>query len=191
MWRKMLTQRCSRLGSREHWLGGQRTNALFSPFWAEERVGIGGNPPVCRADGQLRIVVHVRPDVAQSKALQGLSLARRLLTVPRWENQVQRRFTLTSQGALRGRGRFRLSLALFFLKYLFYLFLAALGLCTRGLSIVSGSGGDSVVAVLELLITVASSVAEHGLQSARAAEVVAGNLGSCSSLALEHWALTQ
>ena len=118
MWRKMLTQRCSRLGSREHWLGGQRTNALFSPFWAEERVGIGGNPPVCRADGQLRIVVHVRPDVAQSKALQGLSLARRLLTVPRWENQVQRRFTLTRQGALRGRGRFRLSLSLFFFKVL-------------------------------------------------------------------------
>ena len=64
--------------------------------------------------------------------------------------------------------------------------MAVLGLCTRGLSIVSGSGGDSVVVVLELLITVASSVAEHGLQSARAAEVVAGNLGSCSSLALEH-----
>ena len=59
-------------------------------------------------------------------------------------------------------------------------------MATRGLSIVSGSRGDSVVAVLELLIAVASSVAEHGLRSARAAEVVVGNLGSCSSPALEY-----
>ena len=59
-------------------------------------------------------------------------------------------------------------------------------MATRGLSLVSGSGGDSVVAVLELLIAVATSVAEHGLQSARASEAVAGNLSSCSSPALEH-----
>ena len=54
----------------------------FHPPGLGERVGTGGNLPVCRADRQLRIVVHVRPDVAQSKALEGLFIARRLLTAP-------------------------------------------------------------------------------------------------------------
>ena len=52
----------------------------------------------------------------------------------------------------------------FFFKQKFYLFLAVLGLfCCVGFSLVAASGGYSPVAVLRLLIAVASLVAEHGL----------------------------
>ena len=53
---------------------------------------------------------------------------------------------------------------LFFLIYLFYLFLAALGLCccVRAFS-TCGERGLLFVVVRELLIAVASLVAEHGL----------------------------
>ena len=48
--------------------------------------------------------------------------------------------------------------------YLFYLFLAVLGLCCcTGFSLVVVIGGCSLVAVHGLLIAVASLVAEHGL----------------------------
>ena len=51
-----------------------------------------------------------------------------------------------------------------FFKQNFYLFLAVLGLfCCVGFSLVAASGGYSLVAVLRLLIAVASLVAEHGL----------------------------
>ena len=54
----------------------------------------------------------------------------------------------------------------FFLNfvYLFYLFMAVLGLCcSAGFSLVVASGGYSLVAVHGLLIAVVSLVAEHGL----------------------------
>ena len=55
-------------------------------------------------------------------------------------------------------------LKFFFLIYLFYLFLAALGLhcCTRAFSS-CGERGLLFVAVCGLLTAVASLVAEHGL----------------------------
>ena len=55
-------------------------------------------------------------------------------------------------------------LKFFFLIYLFYLFLAALGLhcCTRAFSS-CGEWGLLFVAVCGLLTAVASLVAEHGL----------------------------
>ena len=56
----------------------------------------------------------------------------------------------------------------------------------HGLSLVVTSRGHTPVVLHRLLIEVASSVAERGLQSARASEAVAGNLSSCSSPALEH-----
>ena len=61
---------------------------------------------------------------------------------------------------------------------LIYLFLAVLGLrCCTGISLLAASGGYSLVAMLRLLIAVASLVAE-----------VLGYLGfsSCGSWALEH-----
>jgi len=57
--------------------------------------------------------------------------------------------------------------------------------CCAGFSIVSASGGYSLVAVLGFLIVVASLVAEHELQGTRAALVLARGLRSCGSPALE------
>ena len=56
-----------------------------------------------------------------------------------------------------------------FLYNCIYLFLAVLGLhCCSGFSPVVASRGYSLVAVLRLLILVASLVAEHGLYSTQA-----------------------
>ena len=52
-------------------------------------------------------------------------------------------------------------------------------------SLVAESGGQSLVAVCRLLITVASLV-EHGLQDMWASVVSACGLSSCGSWALEH-----
>ena len=62
----------------------------------------------------------------------------------------------------------RSSSATYFIASIFfkknYLFLPAPGLhCCQGFSIVGASRGYSLVAVLRLLIVVASLVAEHGL----------------------------
>ena len=52
-----------------------------------------------------------------------------------------------------------------FLKMCIYLFLAVLGLrCCTGFSLVAVSGGYSLVAVLELLIAMASLAVGHGLR---------------------------
>ena len=79
----MLTQRCSPAGE---WGTLTRSmedkSTVFTLLGWGRGWGTGGKLPVCRADRQLRIVVHVRPDVAQSKAVEGLFIARRLLTAP-------------------------------------------------------------------------------------------------------------
>ena len=55
----------------------------------------------------------------------------------------------------------------------------------RGLSLVAASGGLLFVAVLRLLIAVASLVLEHGLQACRLQYLWHGGLSSCGSWALE------
>ena len=67
------------------------------------------------------------------------------------------------------------------------LVLAALALhgCA-GFFLVAASRGYSLVVVCRLLIAVASLVAEHRLQSARASVVAAFGFSSCSSWAVEH-----
>ena len=70
-----------------------------------------------------------------------------------------------------------------FLKNKFiYLFLAELGLCCgTDLSLVATSRGYSLVAVLRLLIAVASLVGEHGLSSTQASGAAARGLSSCGA----------
>ena len=52
-----------------------------------------------------------------------------------------------------------------------------------GFCIIAESGGYSLVAVLGLLIVVASLVAEHGLSDTRASIVAAPGLSSCGARA--------
>ena len=59
-------------------------------------------------------------------------------------------------------------------------------LCCVGFSLVPASGGYSLVAVLRLLIEVASLVGEQGLQDEWASVVAACGLSSRGSQALEH-----
>ena len=68
-----------------------------------------------------------------------------------------------------------------------FLVLAELGLrfCV-GFSLASAGGGYSLVALLGLLIVVASLVAEHGLWCPLASAVAACGLSSCGFRALEH-----
>ena len=68
--------------------------------------------------------------------------------------------------------------------YLFYLFLAALGLCccTRAFSS-CGKQQPLFVAVYGLLIVLASLVAEHGLLGEQASVFVARRLSSCGAQA--------
>ena len=56
----------------------------------------------------------------------------------------------------------------------------------KGFSLVALSGGHSLVAMLGLLIAVASLVAEHGLSGARTSAVAAHGLNEFRFLALEH-----
>ena len=64
--------------------------------------------------------------------------------------------------------------------------MAALGLqCCTGSSVVAKSTDYFPVVVLELLIKVASPVAEHGLQGSWVSAVVSRGLSSCGSGALE------
>ena len=67
---------------------------------------------------------------------------------------------------------------------------AVLGLCCRtGFSLVVGSWGHSPAMVCELLIAVASLVAEHGLWGPQASEAALQGLSHCGSWALAHaWA---
>ena len=58
--------------------------------------------------------------------------------------------------------------------------------CCSGFSLVASSGGYTVVAVHGLLNMVASLFVENGLEGARASVVVAHELSSCDSWALEH-----
>ena len=77
---------------------------------------------------------------------------------------------------------------LFIFNFLFFFlfFLAALGLhCCARASSSCGEWGPLFVAVRGLLIAVASLVAEHGPQSARASVVAVHGLSSCSTQALE------
>ena len=55
-----------------------------------------------------------------------------------------------------------------------------------GFSLVAVSGGYSLAVVCGLLTAVVSLVAEHGLQGAGASVLVARDLRSCGSQALEH-----
>ena len=71
----------------------------------------------------------------------------------------------------------------FFFSIFIYLFLAVLGLCCSGFSVVAASRGCSLVAVCGLLIAVASLVAKHGLQGSQHSVVVTRGLSSCGSRA--------
>ena len=61
-----------------------------------------------------------------------------------------------------------------------------MGLCSSvGFSLVAASRGYSLVALFRLLIAVASSVAEHGLQGLQASVAVACGLSGRGSWALK------
>ena len=73
-----------------------------------------------------------------------------------------------------------------FLNNFIYLFWAVLSLlCCTSFSLVEVSRGCSLVAMLGLLIAVASLGAEHGLWGVQASIVVKHGLSSCSPWALE------
>ena len=81
---------------------------------------------------------------------------------------------------------FKFAVTFFSFNNFIYLFLAVLGLrCHAGFSLVVESRGYSLVAMHKLLFAVAF-VVEHGLECAWASVIVARELSSCDSWALEH-----
>ena len=81
---------------------------------------------------------------------------------------------------------------LFYIIVFIYLFLAVLGLhCCLGFSSLVASRGYSLLAVLGLLILLASLLAEHGLYSTQASVVAAPGLQSTGSTAVAHGFRTQ
>ena len=72
----------------------------------------------------------------------------------------------------------------YFLRHLFVYVLVVLGLLAAlRLFLIAESRGCSPVTVCRLLTTVASPVAEHGLQGARVSVVATGGFRSCRSWA--------
>ena len=104
-----------------------------------------------------------------------------------------RKFRTQSSIAYICKMTFRLSFLSgwsFLYNFIYLSWGAVLGLCCRtGFSLVVGSRGHSPAVVCELLIAVASLVAEHGLWGPQASGAALQGLSHCGSWALAHaWA---